>query len=53
MDGFAFGMPGAIMLFFFAVFGLIPWVAGIWALITLSRIRSKVETIERLLAGSR
>ena len=51
MGGFNFGMPEAVILFFFAVFGLIPWVAGIWALITLSRIKAKVETIERLLAS--
>jgi hypothetical protein len=47
MSGFALGLPEASILFVIAVLGIIPWIAGIWALITLNRIKNKVEAIER------
>jgi hypothetical protein len=53
MGGFSFGIPEAAIIFTLALFGIVPWIAGIWALITLSRIKAKVESIERLLAGNR
>ena len=49
MGGFSFGMPEAVIVFWLAIFAVLPWIAGIWALITLNRIKTKVEAIERLL----
>jgi hypothetical protein len=55
----AVGMPEVIVLLPFLVISLVPVAAGIWALVTLHRIRTgqqmlqaKVESIERLLQRS-
>jgi hypothetical protein len=55
----AVGMPEVIILLPFLVISLVPVAAGIWALVTLHRIRTgqqmlqaKVESIERLLQRS-
>jgi len=49
-----------IILIIFGAFYLVPAVAAVWALVTLHRIRTgqealrlRLETIERLLQGSR
>lgn len=47
IDGFGFGLPEMTLLFMLGIFGIIPWIAGIWALVTLYRIKTKVEAIER------
>ena len=50
------GIPELIILMIVSVFWLVPVAAGIWALVTLHRIRKgqedvqrRLETIERLL----
>ena len=47
IDGFGFGVPEMTVLFVVGILGIIPWIAGIWALVTLHRIKNKVEAIER------
>jgi hypothetical protein len=55
----AIGIPELLVITMIGVFWLIPLAAGVWALITLHRIRTgqqalqaKVDTIERLLQRS-
>ena len=50
------GIPELLVILVLSVFWLVPLVAGIWALVTLHRVRvgqdavrSKLESIERLL----
>jgi hypothetical protein len=51
------GMPEIFVVLFIAVMWLVPLAAGIWALVTLYRIRgtqqvlSKLEVIERCFSG--
>ena len=52
------GVPELLVILVISVFWLVPVVAGIWALITLHRlrvgqegVRSRLESIERLLQG--
>jgi hypothetical protein len=55
----AIGIPELLVITMIGVFKVIPLAAGVWALITLHRIRTgqqalqaKVDTIERLLQRS-
>ena len=50
------GVPELLMVVLLAVFWLVPLAAGVWALVTLHRLRagqdalrSKLDAIERLL----
>jgi hypothetical protein len=50
------GVPELLVILMLSAFWLVPLVAGIWALVTLHRVRvgqdvvrSKLESIERLL----
>ena len=53
------GFPELVVILMIVAFWLIPLAAGVWALVTLHRIRTgqqalqtKVDTIERLLQRS-
>ena len=53
------GFPELVVILMIVAFWLIPLAAGVWALVTLYRIRTgqqalqtKVDTIERLLQRS-
>ncbi len=53
------GVPELLIVLMLSAFWLIPLAAGIWALVTLNRlrvgqdaVRSKLESIERLLQRS-
>ena len=53
------GIPEVIILLMLSVVWVVPVVAGIWALVTLHRIRNgqqalqaKIESIERMLQRS-
>ena len=40
-----FGMPELMMIVAFGLFGVLPWVAGIWALLTLQKMRIAQEAM--------
>lgn len=46
-----FGMSETMVLLVIGALGVIPWIAGIWALVTLHRIRKTVNNIERRLGA--
>jgi hypothetical protein len=46
------GIPELAILLVLVGIYLIPGAAAVWALVTLQRIRAKVDTIERLLQRS-
>ena len=43
------GLPEMLVFFVFAVFWIVPIAAGVWALVTLQRIRGSQDAIERRL----
>ena len=45
------GMPELLIVFVATLFWLVPLAAGIWAIITLQRIRSTQESMQITLAA--
>lgn len=45
IGGAGVGVPEILILLMFMVFGILPWIAGIWALVTLSRLRHGVDAM--------
>ncbi len=45
IGGAGVGVPEVLILLMFMVFGILPWIAGIWALVTLSRLRRGVDAM--------
>ena len=43
------GLPEFLVLFFVGAFWIVPVAAGIWALVTLQKIRSTQEAMNRRL----
>ena len=41
-----FGFPEMLIFLVIGAFGLLPWVLGIWALITLQRVKDGQRAIE-------
>jgi hypothetical protein len=40
------GVPELIVVLVITAFGLLPWVIGIWALVTLQRVKEGQRAIE-------
>jgi hypothetical protein len=45
------GVPELFVIMTLVLGGLIPWVLGIWALVTLQRIKQGQQSIEQKLDG--
>jgi hypothetical protein len=45
IGGGAVGLPEIMILMLFLFFGILPWVAAIWALVTLWRMRGALDAM--------
>ena len=43
--GVGVGVPELLIMAMIVVFGIVPWIAAIWALVTLSRVRRGVDAM--------
>ena len=39
------GMPEIVVFLFLGVFGIAPWIAAIWALLTLQKMRTAQDAM--------
>ena len=46
IGGFGVGLPEFFVLLTIGTIGLLPWVLGIWALVTLQRVKESQRVIE-------
>jgi hypothetical protein len=49
IGGVSAGLPELFMMGMFVLFGIVPLLAGAWALYTLYKIRGTLDRIEQLL----
>jgi hypothetical protein len=45
VGGMGFGLPEVFILVMLLFFGILPWVAAIWALVTLWRMRGTMDAM--------